>query len=284
MSIRKSFIPAAIGLFTVLLLPAALVFATPKYKMTGKQQFREYTAITYYDDQTGEGRIEILKAGKPVYQKNADGRCDIGTRLVEDDVPNALTEMGKNITGNGIPNLVISEWTGGAHCCSNFHIFEIGPRFRFLAKIEAEHGESSHFADLDGDQNLEFIGEDWTFAYWHTSFVASPAPEIILRFTAGKYRLAEDQMRKPPPSEAELNESIRQIRTDESWKEQRPPETLWGEMLDLIYSGNRAVAWQFFNKAWPAGIPGKAKFLSDFRAQLAESPYWLQIQHLNASR
>jgi len=135
-----------------------------------------------------------------VYQKSAGGKFKIDTRLEEEDSPNALTEMGKNITGNGIPNLVISEWTGGAHCCSNFYIFEIGARFRFLAKIEAGHGDMSHFANLDGDGNLEFVGADWTFAYWRTSFAESPAPEIILRFAAGGYRLAEDLMRKPAVS------------------------------------------------------------------------------------
>jgi hypothetical protein len=116
-NIRKSSMGAASSLFMVLLL-TALVSAGPEYKMTAKQQFREYTAVTYYDDQAGQGMFEILQAGKRVYQQSPGGRFEIGTRLVN-DVPNALTEMGKNIAGNGIPNLVISEWTGGAHCCSN---------------------------------------------------------------------------------------------------------------------------------------------------------------------
>ncbi len=166
-----------------------------------------------------------------------------------------------------------------------FAVFEIGPQFRFLARIDAGHGDLSHFADLDGDRNLEFVGTDWTFAYWWTSFAESPAPEIILRFTAVKYRLAENLMRKPAPSEAELNREIEVIRNDESWKDmQRPPATLWGEMLDLIYSGNSAAAWRFFGKAWLAGVPGKDTALGDFKDQLAKSPYWPQIQHLNLGR
>jgi hypothetical protein len=283
MTIRRSSVAAASTLFAML-IAAALVSATPEYKMTGKQQFREYTVITYYDDQTGEGRIEILKAGKRVYQQSPGGRFEIGTRLVEDDVANTLTKMGKDIAGDGTPDLVISEWTGGAHCCSNFYVFEIGAGFRLLAKIEAGHGDGSHFADLDGDHNLEFVAADWTFAYWHTSFAESPTPEIILRFTAGKYRLAEDQMRKPAPSEAEMRETIQWVQSNESWEKHNPPPILWGEMLNLIYTGHSDIAWRFLDQAWPAKEPGKTEFLSDFRAQLAKSPYWLQIQHLNLSR
>ena len=278
-------IKAIMVFVTILLLFEGVVSAKPKYKLEAKQRLQEYTVRIYYDDKTGKGMFEILKKGKRVYQKSDESKFYIGSLPnSEDEVSNDLIKMGNDITGNGIPNLVISEWTQGAHCCFNFDVFEFGQQFHFLAKIEAEDGDLSHFANLDGDSDLEFVGNDWTFAYWRTSFAASPTPDVILRFRDGAYKLVEDLMRKPAPSETELDAKIQEVQTSTSWQQQDPPEILWGEMLDLIYSGHADLAWQFFDKAWPANMPGKDGFLTDFRSQLAKSPYWSQIEHLNAEK
>jgi hypothetical protein len=50
-------------------------------------------------------------------------------------------------------------------------------------------------------------------------------------------------------------------------------EAFWGEMLDLIYSGNEPLAWQYLDLVWPPKKPGKDKFLADFKEQLADSYY-----------
>ena len=50
-------------------------------------------------------------------------------------------------------------------------------------------------------------------------------------------------------------------------------------MLDLIYQGNESTAWQYFDLVWPAGKPGKAKFLADFKSNLAES--WYRTNGIN---
>ena len=47
---------------------------------------------------------------------------------------------GPRYNRRGQPDLVISEWLGGANCCLTLHIFEIGPTFRKIADIDAEFG------------------------------------------------------------------------------------------------------------------------------------------------
>ncbi len=56
-------------------------------------------------------------------------------------------------------------------------------------------------------------------------------------------------MRKPRPTQEALDDKIKIIQKNDSWKDGEPPVELWGYMLDLIYSGNAKVAWQFFDKA-----------------------------------
>lgn len=98
-------------------------------------------------------------------------------------------------------------------------------------------------------------------------------------------------MKAPPPSDAELREMMQYIpkgftlepytplagRDDEPLHEttHRPVGTpaFWEPMLDLIYTGNEAKAWEFLDWVWPKGKPGKEAFLTDFKDQLLESAY-----------
>ncbi|MBI3194896.1 MAG: hypothetical protein HYZ34_10590 [Ignavibacteriae bacterium] len=122
------------------------------------------------------------------------------------------------------------------------------------------------FKDVNGDSIPEFLGADWTFAYWKTSFAESPAPSIILRFNDGKFRLASDLMKENPPNKNELDSLSEVIRSNSSWGTSDYfgdiyyPSILWAKMLDLIYSGNETLAWYFFDDSWPSSIPGKNKF------------------------
>ncbi len=59
---------------------------------------------------------------------------------------------------------------------------------------------------------------------------------------------------------------------------------LWATMLDLIYSGHAKEAYQFLDQAWPPSRAGKETFVSEFRAQLARSPYQAAIASLEYPR
>jgi hypothetical protein len=252
---------------------------TPIGTLQAEQPFRDYIVRVYREPQGGEGSFEILKGRQRVYAA-VSHEFEVSS-LHESETAGSMIAIGKDITGTGKPNLVVSEWTGGAHCCYFAHIFDIGKEFRKVAMLDAKHGPLD-FADLDKDGRLEFIFRDWTFAYWRTSFNYSPAPKVILRYRDGAYRVAGDLMRQPPPTVKELEKQAGKVRDHEHWKEREPPSDLWHVMLDLIYTGNTDLALQFLEKAWKPGVTGKEEFLKDFRAELAKSPYWPEVQAMNA--
>ncbi|MGD9685816.1 MAG: hypothetical protein AB7U43_02455 [Desulfobacter sp.] len=202
-----------------------------------------------------------------------------------------LVKPGEDITGNGVPDLVIGFSTNGAHCCYTFHVFELGPKLRLLATFEVGDAGESHFEKRKDEKGLLFVTNDYTFTYKLTSFAGSPAPEVILRFSNGKYRLADDLMRKPPLSRKKLREIAQAVQSDEQWEnsENLPlpasiwstPTLLWSTMLDLIYTGNEKVAWDFFEKAWPRPRNGKQSSLREFQEVLFSSQYWPQIREMN---
>jgi hypothetical protein len=257
-----------------------------------------YVVRVYFDQAAKDGTDSyygILKDNKSVYQQKARYKGTqfyIGT-MDPKDPDAALVKMGTDITGAGQPDLVVSEWSGGANCCLTLHIFEIGRTFRKLGSIDAKFGdEGPHFVRVDKsgkNAGVQIQIDDWTFANWHSDFADSPAPKVILRFSDGGYRVAADLMRAPPPTPSDLDARAAEIRNHKndsksnSWPDADISSTLWATMLDLVYSGHATDAWKFLDRAWPPKIGGKDAFARDFRAQLKKSPYSSAVEAMNAS-
>jgi hypothetical protein len=287
------------ALFVFLITALWIAFAAPGRSASSKHgpplqksaSFGAYTANTYFDpdSNTRDAYFEILRNKKPVYRGHATENGEkfvIGT-LYDDDPDAKLVAMGRDITGDGQPDLLISEWTRGANCCLTLHIFEIGTRFRKIGDIDAEFGDQGpHFVHLDQLPGLQIQIYDWTFANWHSDFADSPAPKVILQYQRGAYRVAPDLMCTGAVDMKGLAAKIEKIRTQTkdlrggSWPDADLPPELWGTMLDLIYTCHRLQAWLFLDEAWPKQVAGKEGFVNDFSAQLKKSPYWKSVSQL----
>jgi hypothetical protein len=192
---------------------------------------------------------------------------------------------GTDVTGRGHPDMIVTAWTGGAHCCSRHYIFELEPKFRLLARLEDADDDLAHFADLKHDRHYYYLAADWTFAYWQASFADSPSVAVILKFVpdndSGSFHLALDRMEKPAPTPNQWKTAVAMGRG--AFGENNPVSggigsELWGQMLDWIYSGHSDYAWKLFDRAWPADKPGKDAFLGDFCSVLKTSPYWPDLE------
>lgn len=256
---------------------------TPQTEVT----INQYTYRSYFDEKGGVGSFEILRKGQKVYAES-------GYRYSVVSVGNEETLEStpvRDITGDGVSDLIVQHYSGGLHCCWSYSIFSLGEEFKRIAHIEGRHTPFD-FKDIDGDSIYELIGKDWTFAYWETSFIHSPAPTIILRYEQGTYHLAGDLMKKPSPKPGEFEARLREVRQEmghaaeanlqnSRWSNGGVPSSLWGYMLDLIYAGNGQLAWEFFNRVWSDERKGKKEFLDVFKQQLATSPYWPEIKGMN---
>ena len=248
---------------------------------TAEAKFADYVIRTYRWPQP-EGCLRISKRGKLVYSlSSADFKIG-GNFYHEKGIP-----IGTDITGEGVPNAVVGEWSGGAHCCFTLHVFELGDTFREIAAIKADDSDGANFVDLDHDGRYEFEGNDWAFAYWSASFMASPAPRIVLKYRGGRFRLAADLMSKPVPSPEEFARTVRQVKTDGDWGGRGPdwlcdqecgiPVSLWKSMLDYMYTGHADLAWSLLNESWPAKREGEKAFADGFCQQLKHSHYWRDL-------
>jgi len=104
--------------------PAAAAPSDANSTVTPHQEetVQPYVARIYFDAKAKDGSdayYEILKDGKRVYLQKAKRKGEnffIGM-MYKDDPDATLVKMGMDITGDGQPDLVISEWLGGANCC-----------------------------------------------------------------------------------------------------------------------------------------------------------------------
>jgi len=250
-------------------------------KQTAEAKYGDYVIRTYRWPEP-EGCLRILRGKVLVYSlESTDFR--IGTNFADDvGIP-----IGTDITGAGKPDAIVGEWSGGAHCCFTFHVFELGQTFREIEVIKADHSDGAIFVDLNHDGTYEFEGNDWAFAYWRTSFASSPAPRIVLKYRNGRFRVAYDLMKKPAPFAEEFPSLVRTIQADEEWGDAAPldcskncsvPASLWTHMLDLMYTGHADLGWRLLNESWPSNRKDKPTFTVDFCKQLRSSRYWPELK------
>ena len=249
-----------------------------------------YTFRTYEDTKDGDACLLVQQRGKEIFRRTFGnhGRFTLG-QAGNADLKTPPIANGTDITGRGQPDMIIAFYTGGAHCCLMHYVFELTPEFRLLATLDAGGGDRAHFSPID--RGYYYFANDWNFAYWNTSFTESPAPDVILRFVDDPkvrgYHLALDKMTRPAPNRqdwARASVEATQAFADDSPFSGGTGSKLWGNMLELIYSGHSDLAWKFFDEAWPAKRPGKDKFLADFCSQLATSSYWPDLDKTLVNR
>jgi hypothetical protein len=183
-----------------------------------------------------------------------------------------LEFVGRDITGDHVPDVVIEAFTGGAHCCTQALVLGLGDTLTDYGLIDGADGEIE-FEDLNGDSIPEVRVGDWRFAYWRDyPFVETEVPEVVLRFQHGAYRAACDLMREDAPDERTLRQRARTLAS--GWVGGDPPPALYGYAVDLVYAGHADLAWRFLDLAWPAQIAGKDDFVRDLQDRLTGSACW----------
>ncbi|MGH7781542.1 MAG: hypothetical protein ACREQR_17145 [Candidatus Binataceae bacterium] len=264
--------------------------------LESETQVLDYDVSIYRDEHGCGGAYFEIKRGFHL-EYTSRPLCDAVLRvgaLAPDDHDEKFLTPGHDLTGDGHPDLVVTGSSGNAQCCLTFYMFELEPKFRSLGKIQLRNDDhqSPHFVRLESGRGVQLVVHDWTFAGWHTDFADSPAPLVILEYRDGRWRVATDLMREPAPTPAQLESKANNTRVDAMaanyadpfriWPDAKIPSELWGDMLNLIYSGHPELAEKFADLAWPARIHGKDRFLAEFRRQLARSPYWEGIKAIAA--
>jgi hypothetical protein len=152
---------------------------------------------------------------------------------------------GSDLIGAGHPDLVVQTYSGGAHCCFSWVVYELGPTLTKILESPPSNCEGE-FRDLDGDDRLEFVTCDDLFAYKYCCFASSPLPKVIMKYEPGQgYVPAGPQFPEEYADDIARDRQLAigaraqgQCEWDNSTKCAVLPV-----VLDYLYSGRQDQAW-----------------------------------------
>jgi hypothetical protein len=268
-------------------LPAQTNAADPAAACAAKNRIGSVVVdhITFATYSSDAGTcLQAISAGKVVFRRAVDSMQSftLGQPTNSDGnyfaVPN-----GADVTGRGHPDMIVSLFTGGAHCCTMHYVFELEPAFKLLATLDDSDDDLAHFARDPKDDRYSYYTADWTFAYWPTCFACSPSELVILRWAddarGGGFHLALGKIQKPAPTTAAWNKDLAAIRAVVTKGDADSiGQTLWQNVLDLIYTGHSDLAWKLVDAVGPNAQQKPFPTLSDFCSLLRQSPYWPDLQ------
>ncbi len=264
-----------------------LIFPIFTYSFDGrfeKRKYGPYEILLFQDFRTGRGKIIIKKGKVKVFEESEiDNHYYFGNHFdpSSDELPDIFS--GGDLTGDGIASLVISNWTGGAHCCHFLHVFELGKKLKKLVTVEAL-SSSIRLVDLDHDGYPEIEFWDGAIDEQFACFAGSPGGRVVLKFQNGRYEVATHLMKKPMPT----TKKIKHLKRDlvRAFKEEQSPDLPYPfleALMEMSYSGHFKLALQLADKTWPVEKPGLASFKNEFSKALQKSQYWKNFDSLKAN-
>ncbi len=148
--------------------------------------------------------LHISKKGKEVYYAES-AHFWIGD--MEDLKNPSRIKIGDDITDDGVPDLVISDWGSDGYGYLTYTVFSLGEELKVLGKMNAKQDSKGSFKDLDGDGVPEFLGNDFSLLKKATTGVfyedaLAKAPELIYQFKNGGYQPAASLMKETKHTES----------------------------------------------------------------------------------
>jgi hypothetical protein len=257
------------------------VKACSQPNQVGTATVGQFTFTTYHSD---DGAcLQVLTGGKVVYSSALDSYQSFTLgQAANAEYKVSTIANGTDVTGRGNPDMIVSLYTGGAHCCTIHYVFELAPAFKLLATLNDTNDDMAHFERLS-DGHYYYVTADWTFGYWPTCFACSPSEVVTLRWVndanGGGFHLAMDKMQTPAPTTAEWNKDLAATqKAVTAGDADSIGTTMWQTVLDLIYGGHSDLAWKFLDAAGPKAQLQPFPALADFCGLLKTSPYWPDLQ------
>ena len=161
--------------------------------------------VSYEETQPGEdaafsSTVTVLEGGEKVAEIEVDEystRYPYSVQIVEMD------------PANDTPEVVVSTYTGGAHCCGVPQVAtkDAGADTWSVVDVGEFDGEPPTAKDYNGDGRSEFIVDDNAFLYTFGAYAFSVAPQVVLVIEDG----AVKNVSKDPAYEAVQKSWMKQL-------------------------------------------------------------------------
>ncbi len=243
-----------------------------------------YVVTRVVDEHSGESRAVITRGGRELARLTDGAPRDYATRV-------GLFPF----LGAKEKQLVVEQYTGGAHCCTVYRVYDLGPEFRALFDGDEfgidEIGEDMRLVDIDRDGRYEFTLSVMAFDYFMTSHANSVFPTAVFAYDegAGKYVPANRKF-----SAYLLRGIERDVRKVEALNRRMTREerasAFHGEhfravmevFLKYEYAGQAQKGWDFFASHYL--LSDKAEVANEALEKLYSSTIYRSANHLVPER
>jgi len=142
-------------------------------------QYEGYTFTTKSDTANYCTVLNVSKNGSIVFSSECGDRV--------------LTMTAEDLDNDGKKELLMDQYTGGAHCCSYIVAFKmLNDKIAVLDTL-FWYDSGYEIKDIDGDGTKELTGNSAGFAYAFTNFAQSYFPVVIYKFKNNKFYDATKQ-------------------------------------------------------------------------------------------
>jgi hypothetical protein len=133
------------------------------------------------------GGFEIRISPSPDKEDIYDAECRAvvldakkKTIFAEDDWGFTIEVAGEDVNADGIPDVVLEAYSGGAHCCWTYYIISLGAKPGLRKKFE-NNRDAAFFWDKE-DRRIEIVTRDGNFDYFDgLCHACTPFPIVYLR-------------------------------------------------------------------------------------------------------
>ena len=158
------------------------------------------------------------------------------------------------LLGSGKKQLVVSQYTGGAHCCTLYWIYELTPAFRLLFRskdFETIGYSEVHelFQNIDTDSDLEIIDNTPAFYYFDDlAFVSSPTPTLIFDYNHRTRKFEQANRRFVKYLLKDQSDAIARSRTIRKSNPSQHRVDSFVLFLDFVYAGREHAGWKYYHE------------------------------------
>jgi hypothetical protein len=187
--------------------------------------------------------------------------------------------------GKKTKQLVIMQYSGGAHCCWSYKIYELSPSLRTLfngKQYEEYVGYELSPEDIDGDGRLEFVQAVMAFDYFHMSHATSVFPSVVFAYDEkrGGYVPANRKFSAYllDGIEEDVQKALAKMTQADTQNvngREKYLSAVLGVMLKYMYAGQEQEAWDFFLQHYT--LSDKAEIIEDIRRKLGEDLIYQSI-------
>jgi hypothetical protein len=170
---------------------------------------------------------------------------------------------GKDINGDGKPDVVIEASTGGARCCLQYAIVSLDPP-RVLARLHNAY--PIDFKEIGG--RILLSTQDGVFDFFQGFYEPSPRADVFLRFKDNKLEDVRSEFRDEYDRQiAKARQRLTQSELDQFRSAGLRPQdaevhaAVVTIVVEYLYSGREQQAWQAFDEMWPPATQQSVKQL-----------------------